>query len=322
MKDSLVSIIIPNYNYAQFLEERLSSILEQSYTNYEIIFLDDASQDNSLEILQKYQKYIDKFEVNQINSGNPFVQWNRGVRLARGDYLWIAEADDVCQPSFLEKMITLLDKNPLIGLANCITVPIDVNSNIIDSGFYQFYLQDLSSNRWLQDFIADGRTEVRNYLSRKNTSTNVSGVIFRKNAYVTSGYATEKMQMCGDWMTYCKILHEWNLGFIAQPLNYHRQHPAKHTHNSVLNLTYFREFLEVQKYIESVFNLSSDEYNLAFNRFIQEWDRLTVSHYGRISLKKTFTLALMSIQNYPNLKYYPKILNHLITNIIKSMVAK
>ena len=95
MKDSLVSIIIPNYNYAQFLEERLSSILEQSYTNYEIIFLDDASQDNSLEILQKYQKYIDKFEVNQINSGNPFVQWNRGVRLARGDYLWIAEADDV-----------------------------------------------------------------------------------------------------------------------------------------------------------------------------------------------------------------------------------
>jgi len=318
-----VSIIIPNYNYSHFLEERFNSILNQSYDDYEIIFLDDASQDNSLELVnKKYRKYIHKLKVNQSNSGNPFIQWNRGVKLAEGSYLWIAEADDTCEPTFLEASVNILEKNPSIGLAYCLSVPINVDGKVIDSQFYQSYVQDLDSSRWLEDFFADGRHEVRQYLGCKNTITNVSGVLFRNDAYISSGYAPEEMRMCGDWMVYCKILYNWDIAFISQPLNYHRQHPVKHTQNSVLNLTYFEEFLKVQKYIKSTFSLNEDETKLAFYRFINEWDRLTVSSYGRIGLKKTISLALMGLKNYPKVNYYPKILKHLMVNILKSIESK
>ena len=69
-----VSIIVPNYNYACYLNVRIASILNQSYTNYELILLDDASTDNSVEILEKYKDnpHVSHILVNEKNSGSPF----------------------------------------------------------------------------------------------------------------------------------------------------------------------------------------------------------------------------------------------------------
>ena len=79
-----VSVIIPNYNHAQFLEERLDSVLSQSYKDIEIICLDDASSDNSLEILNSYRGRENfKTVRNFKNSGSPFLQWNLGIAMAR-----------------------------------------------------------------------------------------------------------------------------------------------------------------------------------------------------------------------------------------------
>lgn len=319
----VVSIIIPNYNYASFLDSRFLSILAQGYTDYEIIFLDDASTDNSTALVrEQYEHFIHKSEVNVSNSGNPFIQWNRGVRLARGEYIWIAEADDVCEPNFLERMLSAISQNSSIGLAYCTTVPINSEGNVLDADFHQSYLRDLDSSRWHQDFIADGRSEVRQYLGRKNTITNVSGVLFRREAYMRAGCAPEHMRMCGDWLTYCRLLHDWDVAFVSEPLNYHRQHPTKHTQNSVLNLTYFREFLQVQDYVSQAFGFSIDERNSAFERFVKEWDRLTVSNYGRIGLRRTLSLARMGFSTYRSPRYYLHLAGHLMINSFKSMVSK
>ena len=73
-----VSIIVPNYNYSRFLEERFQSILGQTYRDYEIIFLDDASTDESVKLVsEKFGTSLARVEVNSKNSGNPFIQWNR-----------------------------------------------------------------------------------------------------------------------------------------------------------------------------------------------------------------------------------------------------
>lgn len=102
----LVSVIVPNYNHASFLVERLESIYNQTYKNIEVILLDDCSTDNSREILSYYaKKYAHKTITlfNDVNSQRVFRQWNKGLNVAKGELIWIAESDDYCELDFLEK---------------------------------------------------------------------------------------------------------------------------------------------------------------------------------------------------------------------------
>ena len=90
-----VSIVVPNYNHARFLPRRIDSILGQSFQDFELILLDDCSADDSRSILSKYADDPRvRIEFNEVNSGSSFKQWNKGVRLAHGEYVWIAESDD------------------------------------------------------------------------------------------------------------------------------------------------------------------------------------------------------------------------------------
>ena len=99
-----VSVIVPNYNYEQYLPERIDSILNQTYTDFELILLDDASTDGSATLIEKYKDnpHVSHVVINEENSGSPFRQWMKGIVLARGEWVWIAEADDLCEPAFLE----------------------------------------------------------------------------------------------------------------------------------------------------------------------------------------------------------------------------
>jgi glycosyltransferase involved in cell wall biosynthesis len=317
-----VSVVVPNYNHAPYLEARFRSILDQSFRDYEIIFLDDASPDDSVQLVRReFGDRISTFEANASNSGNPFKQWNRGVQLARGEFVWVAESDDLCAPTFLERMMQALDRSPRIGLAYCQTLPIDEAAQVIDPAYYQWYVSDLDAARWRSDFVNDGREEVRWYLSRKNTITNVSGVVFRRSAYMAAGCAPEDMRMCGDWLMYCRVLHDSDVAYISEPLNFHRQHAAKHSHNAVLDLTYFKEFLQVQQYAADTFAFSRTERAAAFRRFLGEWDRLTVSNYGRIGLRKTLTLAQLTAARYGRADERMRIAGHFFLNATRSLAG-
>ena len=96
MKPS-VSVIIPNYNHARYLRERIDSVLNQRFQDYEIILLDDNSTDESPTIIQSYASapHVTHIEINEQNSGSPFAQWDKGISLAAGEFIWIAESDDV-----------------------------------------------------------------------------------------------------------------------------------------------------------------------------------------------------------------------------------
>ena len=97
-----VSVVVPNYNHGRFLPQRIDSILGQTFQDFELILLDDCSTDNSRMILSSYAGDPRvRIEFNSANSGSPFKQWNKGVRLARGEYVWIAESDDYAEPRFL-----------------------------------------------------------------------------------------------------------------------------------------------------------------------------------------------------------------------------
>ena len=116
----IVSVVVPNYNHSRFLRRRIDTILSQTFQNFELILLDDCSTDDSRSILSSYAGDSRvTIEFNKTNSGSTFKQWNKGVRLARGKYVWIAESDDYADERLLERLVTRLEENPSSVLCYC-----------------------------------------------------------------------------------------------------------------------------------------------------------------------------------------------------------
>ncbi len=118
-KQPLVSVIIPNYNHARYLEQRLDSVFGQTYPNFEVIILDDCSTDNSMEVINRYKdnSHLSQVVLNETNSGNTFKQWDKGISLAKGEIIWIAESDDYCELNLLAELIKAYTSKPNIVLA-------------------------------------------------------------------------------------------------------------------------------------------------------------------------------------------------------------
>jgi glycosyltransferase involved in cell wall biosynthesis len=249
-----VSVLVPNYNHARFLDERLKSIFNQVYQDFELIFLDDASSDNSIDVFRKYSARSNvRAILNDRNSGNTFRQWNRGVRAAKGRYIWIAESDDVAEPQLLETLVRLLESNPKVGVAYC-------NSTIIDERGVKQYTVDrwsayVDADRWSHDYINSGAEECRRYLICRNTIPNASAVVFRKSIYEQCGYANETITRCGDWWVWVQMLLLSDIAYVAAPLNLFRRHTTISSlignHNIALE-----ETLQILHEITSLLDLS------------------------------------------------------------------
>ncbi|TXN72117.1 glycosyltransferase family 2 protein, partial [Methylobacterium sp. WL8] len=118
-----VSIIVPNFNHAPYLNERLKSIYDQTYKNFEVILLDDCSYDESAKILTKFantHKNNTRLFINKKNSGGVFNQWKKGFSLAIGELIWIAESDDYCSSDFLSELVKFF-RNNAVRMAFCRT---------------------------------------------------------------------------------------------------------------------------------------------------------------------------------------------------------
>ena len=219
----IVSVVVPNYNHARYLTQRIDSIMSQFMQNFEIIILDDASTDESVYTIEKY--LMDprvRLLRNRVNSGSPFLQWNRGVSEARGAYVWIAESDDYSDPRFLDQLVSRLESCPDAAVSYCDSYRVNSDGHVLE--VYKDYFAKIDSKHWENDFINNGRDEIMNYLIRKNTIPNASAVLFRKASYVQAGGASADLRLCGDWLMWIKMLMLGNLVYVAQPLNFFRCH--------------------------------------------------------------------------------------------------
>ena len=220
-----VSIVVPNYNHARFLRQRLDSVLGQTYQDFELILLDDCSTDESCTILQEYARDPRaRIELNQANSGSPFKQWNKGVRLAQGKYVWIAESDDYAEPRFLERLVPVLEEHPGAQFVFCRSWCVADDGNV--QGFALASYPEVNSDRWATDFCADGREECQKYMVRATYVPNASAVVFRRAIYEKVGGADESLRICGDWKLWSSLMLAGELAYVAEPLNYFRTHNA------------------------------------------------------------------------------------------------
>lgn len=244
----LVSVIVPNYNHAQYLDIRLKSILAQTYTDFEIIILDDNSIDNSKEIIKRYEKdvHVSHIICNKTNSGSPFIQWNRGFQYAKGDLIWIAESDDCCEPTFLENVVAEFEKNSNLSFAFSRSIKIDENGN----------KGNILQPMFTSDIRIDGKEFNKKYLIWGNKVWNASSVVFRKSNALTVNKQYMDFRGAGDWLFWIEMAEKGDVAVISEPLNYYRIYSKNTTNFMRMNGMEDVEDKKIYDFIISNYHLS------------------------------------------------------------------
>lgn len=228
MNTPKVSIIIPNYNHAVFLKQRIESVLQQTSQDFELILLDDCSVDNSVSVLETYKNHpkVTHIDLNTKNSGSPFKQWQKGIALAKGEYIWIAESDDYCELNFMETVMCQFKQYQDLGLVYAQSIDVDADGKTLLHR--KEYTKIFKPNIWEQGFVLNGKQFVEAYLKVKNVIPNASAVVFKKSAVNATMFTPEllQMKMCGDWLFWIQLALNTQIGFVSQELNYFRNHAA------------------------------------------------------------------------------------------------
>lgn len=244
MINPLVSVIIPNYNHARYLEQRLDTVFNQTYQNFEVIILDDKSTDNSLEIINRYKDnpHLSQIVVNEQNSGSPFKQWDKGINLAKGDLVWIAESDDYNELTFLEELITEWGKykNVVVAFSNY----------VLFTGDWAYK----SKEHCAQCF--NGIKYIKQRMLRGNQIKNASGVLFEKNIYELISKEYISYKSAGDYLMWVMILRLGNVIKVNKNLSYFRQTVSSVTSSNKRSGITAREDKKVHDYIEKEYSLN------------------------------------------------------------------
>ncbi|MDF7810190.1 glycosyltransferase [Hymenobacter sp. YC55] len=235
-----VSVVIPNYNHASFLQQRIKSVLDQTYQNLEVIILDDCSSDSSRDILELYREHpkVSYIVLNEVNSGTTFKQWQKGIELARGEWIWIAESDDWCEPTLLETLIKGIDES--CSIAFCQSLVVHNNGDIFWNTRADRFNQILAGD----DFIA-------NKMLLGNAIINASMCIFKKDCYYKISPYFTSYKFCGDWLFWIEIALQGKVYSSGKILNYFRKHDKDVSGGAYAKGLFYSEHIKLLDYLES-----------------------------------------------------------------------
>ncbi len=225
----VVSVIIPSYNHAPFLKERIASVLEQTYMDIEIILLDDASTDNSKDIIETYRDHplVSHILYNSSNSRSPFLQWTKGIGLATGKWVWIAESDDLASPLFIEKMLAAASGKNELAFIYCDS-RIRKKDATADS-FAENKNRSFNTDKWSYPYYKSGRDDVNESLKWECVVNNASAVLFDRERLAGSIKDILSFRYHGDWMLYLLLADAGTIAYIPDALNVYREHASNHS---------------------------------------------------------------------------------------------
>ena len=276
----LVSVIVPNYNHEKFLEKRIDSILNQTYQDFELILLDDKSTDGSVDILQRYAKHpkVSALVINEENSGSTFKQWSKGINMAQGKYIWIAESDDYADNNFLLKCVEQLQLNSTATLCYTGSDTIDENDNKLNTDFDKWTIEHQKH----KISTYNGNQFVKRNMYWLNYIYNASGVVFRRS--VALGIQNNNwvnMCACGDWYFWTEMAIQGDVVIIREKLNKFRQHPNSVIAQACTTDSKFKiamkESMDITFDIEQRFNIDSYRRSISHGIFLITFKRRKLS---------------------------------------------
>ena len=205
----LVSVVIASYNRAQFVEDAIRSVQNQTLDDVEIIVVDDGSTDSTHNILNNFGESINV--INQLNQGRSSAR-NTGVNNSKGDYIAFLDSDDTWLYDKLDKQLDLLMKQPQVGLAHTFSDVVDESGNVIRKYTDQ-------RNKLYQRSMKSG-------YSYENLSENcimfLSTVMVRRDCWESVGPMDINIPAFEDWDWYLRASRQFEISTLPEVLVHFR----------------------------------------------------------------------------------------------------
>lgn len=201
---NLVSVIIPCYNAERYIEKCLQSVLHQTYENIEIILIDDASQDNTREIISKIVDSRLNVVYNENNQGIVYCL-NKAIKIAQGEYIARLDADDYMTEDRIKLQVDFLEKNKDLYLIGSNHILIDENGNTLKYSSYPESSEEIHIMKYFMNPISHPT------------------VLFRKSVFDEFKYDDEYSD-CEDYALWFDISKKYKIANISQHTTYHRIH--------------------------------------------------------------------------------------------------
>ena len=234
----LVTVIMPTYNYAQFIKEAIDSVLNQTYKNLELIIVDNYSEDNTEEIVKSYKDNRIKYTKFR-NNGVIAASRNTGIKDSKGEYVAFLDSDDLWLPDKLERQVKFLDEHPAVGL---VYARAEQFTAARQSGPIIPSLRRAKDGWVFNDLVK------RNFIG-------ILTVLVRRKCLERIGSFDEdpKLKSVEDYELWLRLAKHFPVGFINKVLAKYRVHSTNISGDAIKSLKYW---LNVVQKIASSFGLS------------------------------------------------------------------
>ncbi|MEI7831093.1 MAG: glycosyltransferase [Prolixibacteraceae bacterium] len=302
--DDLVSIVVTSYNHAEFLQQRMESLLSQTYENTEIIVVDDCSTDGSQEILDEF-KSNKKVRLYLLNSNKGYVHVsNFGVSKAKGDYIVFAECDDFSELDQIESLHKAIKNRLSVGVVWSQSFVTNEKGNVVDDDLRE---RDSAFKRYCQTDVQIPGSLLLKFMLHSNVIPNMSAAIFRKSLFIRIGGLTEKYKLSADYDLWVRMAEVSDFYYLKSPLNNYRTHPYS-VRKKLGTAVQLIEMLDVISYIKGKILLTFKEH-LALNMYLgKRWFHFAKYEFNLF--RTTFFAVFVEA-----LRKEPQILIFMILNI-------
>jgi glycosyltransferase involved in cell wall biosynthesis len=220
-----VSVIVPNYNHARYLRQRLDSILGQTWSELEVIVLDDASTDDSREVIESYcRDHPQRVRAiyNEANSGGVFRQWKRGLAEATGELVWVCESDDWCEADFLARLVPhFKDRSVQLAFGR---IQFCDEAGALRPGL-DAYRENAEPGIWNAPKVRPAAEWFARGFGVNNLIANVGGCVWRRQAIPAAVWAeVDSLRVLGDWWLYLELAGGGQIAYEPTAVAYFRQH--------------------------------------------------------------------------------------------------
>ncbi|MGA2670059.1 MAG: glycosyltransferase [Dehalococcoidia bacterium] len=219
-----VSVIIPSYNGARFISEAIQSVIDQSFTDFEIIIVDDGSTDNTSEVVKGFKDPRIRY-IYQENRGLPAAR-NSGILASGAEYIALLDSDDKWLPGKLELQVKAIESAPQVGVVYCDVYNFDSESGTIIGTFFKELPFSPPRGRVLSQFI-------QHYFGHPST------LLIRRNVFAQVGMFDETLRSCEDEDMLFRMASYFEFEVVPLPLLMYRVHAGQMSRNRELSFRYY-----------------------------------------------------------------------------------
>lgn len=274
--DKLVSVIIPAYNHQNYIVECIESVLNQTYTNIQLIVINDGSKDNTAEVVRNYINENNLVNIEFFSNHNQGLckTLNFGIKKSKGDYIAILASDDSWLPRKIEEQISLLENNIAIGLVY--SDAYIIGGNVKTTHKYSDYKPSIKKKflNSIQNVNVYKSLLIENFVL-------ASTVLMRKSVIDNIGDFDVSL-LFEDYDMWLRITRKYPISYIDQPLGYYRMHNSNMSNSKKIMLRGTRQILSKHLNDESTFGKP----RLKLMIYIRFYFRSIINLYMKNKLQK------------------------------------